>query len=691
MPKKAAPQQKPATSLEEMFEPRLSSPANGGRDFEVPAPDYTPEEMEYRSYLITRLSSARNSRDTTHMEFDDMNYITNYETNARAANSYIEPKKNKEDTRIVTGTTREKVNTLLSALLNYNLEAQIDAYDSEDMLMQQLGKPLSDMIRKSREMEDYDQKRTLIYRELLDQGDVFVEEVLTQWICVDKEVELNFADGIDPRKTSWKKKLSRIYERCEARLFPGTKVYLGNVKESSMHRQPYMFCYEIVSYEEARAVYAKWSRFKNVPRQVVHTAETSQNFIDYRNWSLFEVQNDTVEIIKYYDKWNNEMMIMLNGVMMLPIKFPLTAISPSGEYPMAKGSVEPIPFFAYSKSVPAKTKVDQAILDEFIKLVVLKTQQSYKPPMGNMTGRALSSNIYFPGKLNMDVNPDLLKPLVDARGVTDAEFNAFEFIKKIVDEKSVSPVFSGDQMQGNQTATQILEMKKQQMMKLGLVIFGVIAFEKDLAWLRLHNILKNWTKAIDKRYDPVTMKLQDVFRTITVKTDLTNGLKGRRVIKMDKGLTSAMTPEHIQAEEQFMSQDMPTEIVYFDPNELQQLEATFDINITPTEKNTSELRRMLFTQNIRDAAAIFGPQEINFAGLKDRFAILAGEDPSTFFIGQGGNQMPQGMPPGAPPGQQPAPNALPASAGGLVSQMMGGGNEMSQMAPNLPMTELAKR
>jgi len=52
--------------------------------------------------------------------------------------SYIPPKKNKDDKRIVTGITREKDSTLLSSLLAYNFKADITAYDDTEMIFPQL-------------------------------------------------------------------------------------------------------------------------------------------------------------------------------------------------------------------------------------------------------------------------------------------------------------------------------------------------------------------------------------------------------------------------------------------------------------------------------------------------------------------------------------------------------------------------
>src|SRR5947209_527901 len=68
---------------------------------------YTDKEKDYAGYLQQRLSIARDQRNQNHDEFDGMTYLQYYESNLKGANSFIAPKKNKEDTNFVTGTTRQ--------------------------------------------------------------------------------------------------------------------------------------------------------------------------------------------------------------------------------------------------------------------------------------------------------------------------------------------------------------------------------------------------------------------------------------------------------------------------------------------------------------------------------------------------------------------------------------------------------
>lgn len=605
-----------------------------------PVIDYTDEEWLYRGHLIKQLTRAKDQRDTNHTEFNDMDFFTWHEKNQKAANSYIPPKKNKADTRIVTGTTQEKEISLLSALLNYNLEPNIIAFDKFDLPIAELGENMEDLIKKSRIIEEYDDKRVMIYKELLDQGTCYVEE---QWIeesKIEKNVKADYKNGVDPKKIKWTEKIQKLKGECRVNLVPGTKVYLGNMKEFHINKQPFLFTAEILPYSEVEAVYRNWERWQYVPRKIQKISDTACNDAgkgtDYENWSLQEVDLDMVEVVKYQNKWTNEYQIILNGVMMLPVGFPLTEISPSGEYTLVKGIAEPVSeFFPYGRSIPSKAKADQEVLDEMLKLIVLKTQKSFMPPLANRTKKILSKNIQYPGVITPDIDPNMLIPIGDVNGVSAAEFSTFELIKKIIDEKTVSPTFAGDLSQKGTTATEILEVKKQQMLKLGLVIYGVMSMERQLAWLRIQNILNYWTKAIDTEVDEVKGKIAEVFRTVTTPTTLENGQRGFKTIEFNKELANSLSPQQIQAEEKFLSTPgREYRKVYIDPEMLRSIRANWYIVINPTEKDSSELDRVLFVQNITDAMQLFGPQTLNVAYLKDRFAILAKEDPQKFFISE---------------------------------------------------------
>ncbi|HLB59049.1 MAG TPA: hypothetical protein VJL87_03070, partial [Bdellovibrionota bacterium] len=500
----------------------------------VEAPDYTEEELVYRAKLICLMEQALTQKNSPWTELDDMTWGQYYDTNRKTAHSYSEPRKNKEEVRVVTGTVQEKEITLLSSILGYNLEPFIYAYDENNMLMQEVGREMADLVKKSREIENYDYKRPLIYKELLDQGDVFVEE---QWVVeadIEKKIkDLDMSDGVIIKKIKWDEKVKYKPGVANTELIEGKKVYLGNMKEFFVEKQPFIFTAEHISYAEAKSKYGNWDRFKHVQKRVQKAFNNDDTSTWSKGWGLLESETEMVEVIKFQAKYSNEYMIFLNGVMMLPCGFPLTFVSPSGEYTITKGNTEAITkFFALGKSFPAKTKVDKELLDEMLRLMILKIRQSYKPPMANNTNRVLSRSIFEPGQITPGIDVTRLQPLITPTGVTQSEFSMYQFLKNIVDEKTANPVFSGDNMQGDATATQIREMKKQQMMKMGLAILGVIQFEQRLAWKRIHTILKNWSQPVSREVGETKEKIKNVYRQFSMESSDETGEKVTKVFQI---------------------------------------------------------------------------------------------------------------------------------------------------------------
>lgn len=634
---------------------------------------YSKEETDYRGFVLDRLIRARNQREEDHIEFDDASYLAWHVSNAKASNSYNPPRKNREDTRIVTGTTQEKENTVLSSLLNFNFEGNIQAFDKHDNEIYELGENVEELVKKSRKMEKYDQKRLLYYKELLDQGTCFIEEVKKDQIIVEKEmVDKNWAmGGVKVGKIKWEKKIKKLYASCETNLLSGTSVFLGNIKEFFLHKQPYAFIQDVIHYDEAKMLYGDWDRWKYVPKKTTRVDSVTSDNVEYRDFSLLSIDENYVEVIKYQDPINNEFMIFLNGVMMLPIGFPLTAISPSGRLTFAKGDAEPISkFFAYSKSLPAKTKVDQEMLDEILKMVLLKMKKSLWPPMANNTGRNLTRKIFLPAEITNGINPEKIQEIGTNTGPTAAEFNTFQLMRQLVNEKSLDPVFSGDQQGQPTTATETIQRKQQQMLKLGQTVVGVVNLEIQLIELRIHNILANWTKPVDQRVDEVRNALSEVYRTFMIDTTFEDtGKKGTRIISFNPEATEQYsTPDgeaDLRRKEDEIKKKTGKDVrfTFMSGEAIRNFGATFYVDVTPTEKASSELDRTLFKQDWADAMTLFGPQSVNQEYGKLRFATLAKEDPDKFF-----NQAQQ---PQQPPEQGGALGELGGKIGQQLQQGMG--------------------
>lgn len=630
----------------------------------VPNPEYSDLERMFRAQLIWELCLARDQRDRYHPELDNMTYIEYYESNRKKDLSYLPPKRNKDDIRIVTGTTREKDTTLLNSMLNMNVEPDITAFDEDDIVVAELGENMSDLVKKSREIEEYDKKRSVIYREMISQGDVFVLELYRQDFRHVPVSELTW----DPNKDlvsdfSIKERLQKIFEGCECRMVNAKKVYLGNVREPFIENQQLVAILNVMPRAVAEARYRNWERWPNVP----YLLETLTTFYDdghtYKDWNLITLNDrDKVAEIMVYWKQRNRFMILLNGVMMLPIDFPLTAISPTGDIPIAQGKLEPISDFAYSKSQPAKTKIKQEIIDEVTKLMIQKGRASFKPPMGNMGKKVYSSSIFNAGTITSDIREGELFPLLPnfSQGITASDFQFYSTIKSQIDEETSTPQAGGDPNPGDQTATETDVLQSNQAVQLGLHIDGLVNLERRLTWNRIYNILTHWTKEVDDHIDDIRQGIYEGFKSFMVNSTV-DGRAGHKIFRM----TTKQYPDpqdHEQEEEDLTKQyGRPVRVVYLNPQMLREIRFKWFIQMSPQPKSSDKLSAALYSQNLQQAIAIFGPDSINQDYAKQQWAHLNRYDYNKLFTKGTGSMSGSLLNPGAGmpgmQGQGMAPNA----------------------------------
>ena len=601
---------------------------------QTPRVKYTEAELEQRGRIMEECTDAANQRSYEYTEFDGMSYEDWYARSKKASQGYIEPKTNDEDVRVVTGTTREKGNILVNTFLNYNFEPDVTAFDDNDVEVAELGEVVEKMIRKSRRLEfpDWEVKKPMVYLELVGQGNVHIEEAWDGFSIPEKEVEaFSWEEGVDPRKIKWKNKLNKLYYECNTHLINGQDVFPGNVRQFFVELQPYMVLRRTLSYAVASSMYKDWERFKYVPRsftqELVSEMDTEREYDDYQ---MLKTDVDLVEEIRYFNKWTNEYQVLLNGVMMLPEGFPLSALIGVCEYPIAKGDCEPISSqFYWSRGVGAKLKTDQAMIDEMYKMMIVKTRKSYKPPISNMTGQRIGASVHLPGTIFEGLDPEKIKQIGDANGVTPAEFNMMQFVQGIIDEKSTSPVFEGQAPDTRATARQIIEQQQRSMIKIGISMLGIINLENRMAWLRLYNILNHWTDAQDTRVDGTRDGVKSKYRTIDMEDTLDDGQQGSRIIEFTE---ESVSPDQVNAEADLISYKRKKNVKLhkINPKELKGLKYRWEINTVPTEKNTSDLEAALFSDYMKESLAIFAPlgKVPNLDYLASRHALVNDEDPN---------------------------------------------------------------
>ena len=613
---------------------------------------YTEDEKEDYKELVIELCQMRDNLKRPLIEFDDNTYLGQYEENRKADLGYNQPIDETVDFRVTTGLTREKDTTLLSTLTNLNFQPNINAFDKDSTMIAGLGEEIEDLVIKSRELENWDEKRVSIYREFIAQGTVFVEEVY-----VERAILKPYENGWMPNMpiAEYKDDNMPIYDiegKCEAKLYLGKYVMYSSMNEEELQNNASVALYEEIDRSAAEAIYGKWERWKYVPEEVKDaTNPFNENMrisagSDF-SWNVHKVGKGKCGITKVMKRFSNKYQIIINGVMMLPCEFPLTKMSPSGLYNVAKSVNERIPNFALGKGIPSKTKIDQKLYDTLLRAMVGKAWQSYRPTLGNRSGNVLSRDVISSGNIINGIKQNDLFPILPTQmlALSTGDISMFQMVKEIINDKSVTDSYAAQTQQSNTTATQIINEQKQTMLKLSSSIDGIKALERRLILLRIYNIIANWTKANESPMEEEVTEVVDGITMITGKrvspTEKTKRYKkftqnksfddGKTGVKMTNFISpdeKLMSPrEHIKHEDALAKEyGKDVRVSFINAEWLRNLQAVWNISVTVQSEQDDQMQLLVYLDNITRIAQTFGVQVFKQDYVLQRISSKMSED-----------------------------------------------------------------
>ena len=594
---------------------------------------YSPEQKEYCGYMQKRLARARDQKNQSYEEFDGKNYYDDFSENVKIANTKLPGKKNEDDVIVSAGTVEAKLDALLSHVNNLDLGSEVMAYDHENNRIHELGVALTDTIfyteqRDGGELAGDKEKKMLRQRELLAQNAVFVQEEWLRTFETKKKLTEKYEGQFKDWK-NWSESLELVFEGPSRTLLHGPNVYLGDITEYFMEKQPYFFVVIHQHYDVAKTKYGKFENWKYVKKGRVTDAVTEEQKTIYDNkWRLTEVKDEQVEIILYQDKPSDEFQILINGVMMLPVGFPLSAVAPGGEYNVVKQVFRPISHkFAYGKPFVRMGSVREIskLIDEMLKLFVLKTRKSFTPAYVNTSGKVISRRVLSPGRITMGISPDALQKIgEEGQGVTANEYNILKELQDRVDKSTVSNQFQGQQGKAGTTATEVVELQRQAKLTLGLTIAACEFLELKLAYLRLWNIIENFYEPLDTKVITVNdvREYANKYRNVTREANIEGeGLGERQIVATDEDPVPSAdvirTIEHQQEKER----GMPVRRIYLNPQGMKVARIRWYIVITPKEKETSAFYKLLFRDMLTDILTMIQLGAVpNMEGLEEQFS-----------------------------------------------------------------------
>lgn len=540
------------------------------------------------AFYTDRFEKAKLQRRQKTKYFDDLSYEEDYYLNEEAMNSYLREKLNDDEVRINTGTTEKKVEAVHNELVSLNLQPEVRAFDMEDLEIKSLGRDFTDLVTRTNEIEKDDDLYSEALFEALSQRALFLEEVYSERSVLDKR---------GGRKSVF------VQRQCEKRILSGLQVFLGDITIPARHfdRQPFIFTYDRVSFAEAKA------RFQGNPffDKYVKPGAATETEIEYR-YRFSILKEDEVEILEYQSYPDDEYQVICNGV---PLKELGEKLPWEHEgYNIKMFVLKPLSRkFAYGRSLVSSAKTLQALDNETIRNMVRKFRQALEPPIGVLSGKVYSKDIWMPGAVVQGVGAGDFERLIDHQGVTESEYRMLALIEEKVEEfVGVSKQFQGLETPGDKTATEAIEQLKRALKMLGLSVALALRIKRDMTFLRIYNILENYTKPMGKKLNPLTNKVEEVYQKFT-RSDamLSTGKRGRKILQFtDKSLTREDQEKIYDLETQLETQGQPTEIRNINIKLLRELPINWYVVVNQKQKEGSALDKAMFTNQVSQAAQL---------------------------------------------------------------------------------------
>jgi hypothetical protein len=558
------------------------------------------EEQDQLSFIVGRIDFAKSQREMPLHEFNGLDFLTDDQYNRDIRNSFIRPKLNDDEVRINTGTVEKKMMSVVNEILNLNMQPEIQVFDENDKMIQELGEVFTNLVKRTNEQEDEDDLMFPMLWDLATRRIMFCEEYQEEKEVVDKRKKKY---DLEKGEIEFETKTYKV-SRPRKRIIDSRSILLGDMSLANhLHnQQPFLVKYDRKHRREAWGIYHNFKNWQYV--KAGGPALDNTWFGGQFDWRMYSILADEeVEIITYYSYPDDEYQIIINGVPMLPPSTPL-----SWEYEgysiQAFVSREMEQNLAYGQLFTINAKVLAGVSDEMLRLIIRKWRQSIEPPTVVKGKKVLSRDIWNPGASASGISKDDIQKLIDNPGVTQSEMNTFNMITdKIETEIGVSKLFQG-MTDKKMTATQALEQMKQAIKAIGVLVLSWAKVIRVMTYLRIYNIIENNTDPVDVRYE--NGEVEKIYKFFTIdKTKLDNDTTGSMMIEFSN---NDLTPEEenkiYNYEEEEAKRGNFVRYKRINVDKLRQFRLHWFVTVMPQEKESTALQKILFTDQLNQAVGI---------------------------------------------------------------------------------------
>lgn len=277
---------------------------------------------------------------------------------------------------------------------------------------------------------------------------------------------------------------------------PPEQVYIPDFFQADVQKQPWVIRRRVRPFQTLRTLYNDtYPNFQYVTPgvQCIYNDANQEFYYAYDN----ELEMDECEEVLYWNKSLDLYLIAVNGVLLTDCDNP----NPREDklYPFATFGYEflrPNGDSFYWKSLAFKTMPDEKIVNTLYPMIIDGTFLAIMPPMVNIGGEIIESDVIAPGVVTTFSSPDAdLKPIAVQSENLKAGMDALFQVEKNINDDAFNPVQNGDLPDngGNMPAYNMSTIEKNQRILMGPFLDMIARYVKQMGRLRIGDITQNCT------------------------------------------------------------------------------------------------------------------------------------------------------------------------------------------------------
>ena len=315
---------------------------------------------------------------------------------------------------------------------------------------------------------------------------------------------------------------------------PLMNMYIKDINIFDIQKQPSLCWVERMEVKEFEKEFGKYKNYKDVKTSNELIDKNEDDVYFKEHWQERVKDEEPIEVIRYFNKGNDEFIVLANGVMLL--NSPLLLGKKQKKYPFAKTVFEPLATdFFYGNSLPNSLMGEQDVINALFNMSLDKTYKAMVPSLliGNTNKDdfdledqevGIDTKIYV-----QDIAQVKELPI---KGIDQSDVKMIEMISKGLDLSSVDSNQQGVTGKGV-TAREVVIADKNAKKLKGIMYLFLTSLWIQKMKLRVMNILTYYTQAKIEKIAGEDGEIPEKYQLFNVDSvELSDGKKGTLGIQM---------------------------------------------------------------------------------------------------------------------------------------------------------------